>query len=79
MTDGLDARNVEFRAGPAHILRGADLRAGTGTTIALLGPSGCGKTTLLRVIAGLERLSAGQILFDGEDVGGFRPTGAALD
>jgi thiamine transport system ATP-binding protein len=73
VTDGLDARNVEFRAGPAHILRGADLRAGTGTTIALLGPSGCGKTTLLRVIAGLERLSAGQILFDGEDVGGIPP------
>lgn len=73
MTDGLEARNVEFRAGQAHILRGADLRAGTGKTVALLGPSGCGKTTLLRVIAGLERPSAGEILFDGEDVGGIPP------
>ncbi len=69
MTDGLEVRKVEFRAGQAHILRGADLCAGTGKTVALLGPSGCGKTTLLRVVAGLERPSAGKILFDGEDVG----------
>jgi thiamine transport system ATP-binding protein len=68
VSDGLEARKVEFRAGKARILRGADLRVGTGRTAALLGPSGCGKTTLLRVIAGLERPSAGEILFDGEDV-----------
>ena len=33
----------------------------------MLGPSGCGKTTTLRLIAGLENMSAGRILFDGED------------
>src|SRR3990172_2596803 len=73
MTDGLDARNVEFRAGQAHILRGANLRAAAARTVALLGPSGCGKTTLLRVIAGLERPSAGEVLFDGVDVGHLPP------
>ena len=73
MTDGLDARNVEFRAGQAHILRGANLRAATARTVALLGPSGCGKTTLLRVIAGLERPSAGEVLFDGVDVAHLPP------
>ena len=43
-----------------------DIQAGE--TLAILGPSGCGKTTTLRLIAGLERPDAGQVLFAGEDV-----------
>ena len=39
-----------------------------GTLVTLLGPSGCGKTTILRLIAGLEQASDGQILIDGDDV-----------
>lgn len=39
-----------------------------GEFLTLLGPSGCGKTTLLRMIAGLEDVSAGRILIDGSDV-----------
>ncbi|MGE3933558.1 MAG: ABC transporter ATP-binding protein [Rhodospirillaceae bacterium] len=42
-----------------------DLAARHGEILALLGPSGCGKTTLLRLVAGLERPSAGAIAFDG--------------
>ena len=45
-----------------------DLNIASGELIALLGPSGCGKTTTLRMIAGLEVPSAGQILFDNDDV-----------
>lgn len=45
-----------------------DLDIKSGELVALLGPSGCGKTTTLRMIAGLEVPSAGQICFDGEDV-----------
>lgn len=45
-----------------------DLEINSGELVALLGPSGCGKTTTLRMIAGLEVPSAGQICFDGEDV-----------
>ncbi len=41
-----------------------------GEVLAVLGPSGCGKSTLLRAIAGLERPSAGRVLFDGADVTG---------
>ncbi|MBM1221264.1 ABC transporter ATP-binding protein [Ponticoccus sp. SC2-23] len=45
-----------------------DLDIRSGELVALLGPSGCGKTTTLRMIAGLEVPSDGQILFDGKDV-----------
>ncbi|MCA9835736.1 MAG: ABC transporter ATP-binding protein [Trueperaceae bacterium] len=39
-----------------------------GSLVTLLGPSGCGKTTTLRMVAGLERASSGQIFIDGQDV-----------
>ncbi len=44
-----------------------------GSFTVLLGPSGCGKTTALRIIAGLEEVSDGQILMDGEDITDVQP------
>ena len=50
---------------PVHALSNVDLRVAQGEFVALIGPSGCGKTTLLRVIADLEPISAGQVLVNG--------------
>jgi spermidine/putrescine transport system ATP-binding protein len=54
----------------APLLKGVSFRVQPGETICLLGPSGSGKSTLLRLIAGLEELEGGRILFEGQDLAG---------
>ncbi|MGA8114666.1 MAG: ABC transporter ATP-binding protein [Actinocatenispora sp.] len=53
-----------------HVLDHVSLRAEPGEIIALTGLSGCGKTTLLRILLGLERASAGRVTVDGTEVTG---------
>ena len=52
--------------GGVEAIRNLDLDIAAGEFVALLGPSGCGKSTLLRVIAGLDRPTAGTVAFDDE-------------
>ncbi len=54
----------------APLLHDITFDVDAGEIVCLLGPSGTGKTTLLRIIAGLEMPEAGQILFEGRDIGG---------
>jgi len=51
-----------------ELLHGIDLRVAAGERVAVLGPSGAGKSTLLRAIAGLDPVTAGQVVLDGRDV-----------
>ncbi|HEY8564606.1 MAG TPA: ABC transporter ATP-binding protein [Beijerinckiaceae bacterium] len=61
-------QGVSKRYGPVTAVKPLNLVIEAGTLVTLLGPSGCGKTTLLRMIAGLERVSEGRILIGGHDV-----------
>ena len=54
--------------GRAYAVRNLDLSCTQGQMLALLGPSGCGKSSTLKMIAGIETVTAGRILFDGQDV-----------
>ena len=53
------------------VLNGFDLRVADGELVGVLGPNGSGKTTLMRLISGVLRPTEGQILFRGNNVGGF--------
>jgi sn-glycerol 3-phosphate transport system ATP-binding protein len=64
----IEIKGVTKRFGDTEVLHGIDLHAESGGFLVLLGPSGCGKSTMLRLIAGLESVTAGQILIDGVDV-----------
>lgn len=55
------------------VLHGISLDIASGEFISLLGASGCGKTTLLRIVAGLESVTAGAVEIDGRDVTGLPP------
>jgi iron(III) transport system ATP-binding protein len=57
----LNISRLSFAHGARTILDRVDLSLGDGETLVIVGPSGCGKTTLLRVIAGLEKPSDGEV------------------
>ena len=64
-------------AGPVEILRGLDVRVGSGERVALVGPSGSGKSSLIAVAAGLERPTGGRVLLFGQDLARLDEDGRA--
>jgi len=66
----IDVRNVKktYRVGTVgvHALRGVDLKIDAGDICSVIGPSGSGKSTLLNVLAGLEKVTAGEIVVSGK-------------
>ncbi len=64
----IEFRNVVKRYGAATAVSGIDLTISKGELVTFLGPSGCGKTTSLRLIAGLELPTEGQVFIAGRDV-----------
>ncbi len=72
-------RNITKRWGSTVAVDDVSLDIEPGEFFALLGPSGCGKTTLLRMLAGLEVPTEGQVLIDGQDMGDIPPNKRAVN
>lgn len=73
-----DVPEIHFDAvsksyGRTEVLPAFDLTFNDGEFTVLVGPSGCGKSTTLRMLAGLEDLSSGRILFDGKEISNLEP------
>jgi multiple sugar transport system ATP-binding protein len=73
-------RGIEKRYRETPVIRGVDLEVRDGEFMVFVGPSGCGKSTMLRMIAGLESISAGEVAIDGERANELGPSerGAAM-
>ena len=71
----IELNNVVKRFGRAEVVHGIDLTVADGEFVVLVGPSGCGKSTTLRMVAGLEEVSAGTIAIDGRTVNQVEPKG----
>jgi multiple sugar transport system ATP-binding protein len=69
----IELRGVEKRYPGAHAVRDLDLTVRDGELLVLLGPSGCGKSTILRLIAGLETVTAGEIRLGDRRIDGEPP------
>ena len=64
----IEIKGLTKNFGDQQVLKGIDLTIKENEFLTLLGPSGCGKTTTLRIIAGFEDPSKGEVLFDGVDL-----------
>ena len=66
-------RGIHKSYGSVDIIKGIDLEVHNGEFMVFVGPSGCGKSTTLRMIAGLESITAGDLLIDNQRTNDLRP------
>lgn len=69
----IEIRNISKQFGSFVALQDVNLKISRGEIFSLLGGSGCGKTTLLRIIAGFEKPTSGNIIIDGQDMADVPP------
>lgn len=69
----VELRDVNKAFGAVKVLHDVNLSLDQGEFIVFVGPSGCGKSTLLRLIAGLEDISSGELLIDGQRMNDVLP------
>ena len=69
----IEMKRVAKTFGDIEVIPPLDLTINDGEFVVFVGPSGCGKSTLLRLIAGLEDVSSGQMLIDGQDATSMPP------
>ena len=67
----LELRELHTHYGLSHVLQGVSLTVGRGEVIGLFGRNGVGKTTVMKTIAGWVAPTRGDVLFDGESIGGL--------
>ncbi len=67
-------KSVRKSFGGIEVIKGIDLEIRKGEFMVFVGPSGCGKSTLLRLISGLEEITSGDLMFDGEKVNDVVPS-----
>ncbi len=70
----IELKNLTKSYGAHRVIKGVDLEIKKGEFMVFVGPSGCGKSTLLRLISGLEDITSGDMLFDGERVNDVLPS-----
>lgn len=73
----IKAKNVtkefgETKEAATRVLNGIDLKVKKGEFVAIMGQSGSGKSTLLYSVSGMDRISSGEVVFDGENIAGFK-------
>ena len=71
-------KQVRKSYGATEIIKGLDLTIDDRELIVFVGPSGCGKSTLLRLMAGLEEITSGDLLIDGQRVNDIAPAKRGL-
>ncbi len=67
-------KTYHLRGEDVHALRGVDLKVPHGEYLSIMGPSGSGKTTLFNMIGGIDTPTEGNVLIDGVDISGVRPS-----
>ena len=74
----IQLKQVSKCFGNVEVIPPLDLQIEEGEFVVFVGPSGCGKSTLLRLIAGLEDVTTGQVLINGEDATAIPPAKRGL-
>lgn len=72
-TNVVELKGIDQRFSGNHVIKNLDMSIKEGEFLSLLGPSGCGKTTILRMIAGFDEPSGGELLIDGTSALGQAP------
>ncbi|MFK4259769.1 ABC transporter ATP-binding protein [Agrobacterium tumefaciens] len=70
----LQIKQLRRKIGANEVLKGIDIELEKGGFLVLVGPSGCGKSTLLNAVAGLQPITSGEILIDGQVINDLHPS-----
>jgi multiple sugar transport system ATP-binding protein len=70
----IELKNIRKSFGVVDVIKGVDLEVRSGEFMVFVGPSRCGKSTLLRLMAGLEDITSGEMTFDGQLVNALAPS-----